>query len=126
IKGTRIGAQTDFDGNYSIQTKNNQTLVFSYVGFNTEEIIVSNIDNQLDLKMQMTEELMGEIIMVGGYSLNDNSKSLMGYKETNYDPEPAPWKQKFAKAFENQKRFQQLKKERKKAAKLLKRKKRKY
>jgi len=127
IKGTSNGTQTDFDGNYSLQIEKNQILVFSYVGFKTEEVTVSNINNTVDLKMVMTEEYLGEMVVVaGGISVEVISKSIMGYKERNYDPEPAPWKQKFVKAFENQKKFKQLKKERKKAARILKRKKRKY
>lgn len=46
IKGTRHGTQTDFDGNYSLQTSQGQKLVFSYIGMQTEELpIHSSIMN---------------------------------------------------------------------------------
>ena len=34
------GVATDYDGNYSIQAEPNATLVFSYVGCNTQEVPV--------------------------------------------------------------------------------------
>ena len=36
IKGTTIGTQTDFDGNFSMDVEKGQTLVFSYLGFKTK------------------------------------------------------------------------------------------
>ena len=123
IKGTEKRTHTDFDGNYSIEVEKDQVLIFNYVGFKTEEITVSNINTNIELKMIMTENYLGGIVVIsGGISVQDNSKSIMGYKETIYDPEPAPWKRKFLKAFENQKRFRQIKKVRKKIARKLKRK----
>src|SRR5690606_15767293 len=39
-KNTSNGTQTDFDGNYAIAVSNgNSTLVFSYVGYLTQEIL---------------------------------------------------------------------------------------
>lgn len=37
-KGTTNGTVTDFDGNYSLEIDGDAILVFSYIGFNTEEI----------------------------------------------------------------------------------------
>ena len=38
ISGTSTGTTTDFDGNYSINATNGSTLVFSYLGYATQEI----------------------------------------------------------------------------------------
>jgi TonB-linked SusC/RagA family outer membrane protein len=38
VKGTKTGTQTDFDGKYSIKVAPNQTLVFSYIGMQTQEV----------------------------------------------------------------------------------------
>lgn len=65
IKGTAIGAVTDFDGNYSItSTGNNVTLVFSYIGYKTIEIPV---DNQNKVNAVLEEDIAGldEIVVVG-------------------------------------------------------------
>ncbi|HLU81264.1 MAG TPA: carboxypeptidase-like regulatory domain-containing protein, partial [Flavobacteriaceae bacterium] len=40
IEGTTTGTQSDFDGNYSIRANEGQTLVFSYVGFETQSVRV--------------------------------------------------------------------------------------
>ncbi len=40
VKGTTTGAQTDFDGNYTLSdVPNDATLVFSYIGYATQEIL---------------------------------------------------------------------------------------
>ncbi len=40
VKETNKGTQSDFDGKYSIVAKQGETLVFSYVGFKTQTIVV--------------------------------------------------------------------------------------
>lgn len=44
IDGTRNGVATDFDGNYSIEAKKGDVLVFSYVGFEDQKITVGDLD----------------------------------------------------------------------------------
>ncbi len=51
IKGTTTGTQSDFDGNYSIEASVGQTLVYSYVGFETEEIAVGT-SNTINVSMK--------------------------------------------------------------------------
>ena len=41
IKGTTTGTTSDFDGNFSITASNGDVLVFSYVGFDTQEVTIS-------------------------------------------------------------------------------------
>jgi len=40
VKGTNTGAQTDFDGKFSVPAASGDVLVFSYVGFQTQEKVV--------------------------------------------------------------------------------------
>ena len=42
VKGTTNGTITDFDGNYTITADKGQTLVVSYVGMKTQEIVIKN------------------------------------------------------------------------------------
>ena len=67
IKGTSIGTQTDFDGEYEIETKPGDVLVFSYVGFDSKEITVSNVTNIIDVSLDKGDFLLGEVV-VGGIS----------------------------------------------------------
>lgn len=62
IKGTTTGTITDFDGNYSISANNGDTLVFSYVGYETQEAIVSG--RTLNITMQSGVAL-DEVVLVG-------------------------------------------------------------
>ena len=44
IKGTNTGVSTDFDGNFSIEAGADDTLVISFVGFATQEVLVGDQD----------------------------------------------------------------------------------
>ena len=44
IDGTAEGVATDFDGNYSIQANEGDVLVFSFVGFISEKVVVGTSD----------------------------------------------------------------------------------
>ena len=41
-KGTSNGTSSDIDGNYSIKVNQNATLVFSFLGYKTQEISISD------------------------------------------------------------------------------------
>ena len=64
VKGGNTGAITDYDGNYSIQASPGQTLVFSYVGYETKEIKVGN-QKVIDVLLKEDSELLGEVVVVG-------------------------------------------------------------
>jgi TonB-linked SusC/RagA family outer membrane protein len=60
-QGTTNGVVTDIDGTYSIAVSDGATLIFSSVGFVTEEVIVGNqsvIDMQLVTDVTQLEELV--------------------------------------------------------------------
>ncbi len=49
VKGTKSGTQTDFDGKFVIKVDASQTLVFSYVGMNTQEVVAKS--TSINVKM---------------------------------------------------------------------------
>lgn len=63
VKGTTIGVTTDFDGNYQITTENGNTLVFSYIGFLTKEVIVTS--ENLDISLEEDLEQLDEVVVIG-------------------------------------------------------------
>ncbi len=63
IKGTQIGTQTDFDGNYSIEANQGDILIFSYVGMTTKEIQVGT-SNTINVKMDVDTAILDEVIVV--------------------------------------------------------------
>lgn len=64
IKGTTTGTTTDWDGNYSINAKNGDIVVFSYVGFKPQEF---NYTGQQSLNVILIEDtaLLDEIVLIG-------------------------------------------------------------
>jgi TonB-linked SusC/RagA family outer membrane protein len=63
-KGTGNGATTDADGNYSIKVGANATLVFSFVGYSSQEIAVGT-RTVVDLTLQSDVTALSEVVVVG-------------------------------------------------------------
>ena len=63
-KGTTNGTITDFDGNYSLSVNGDGTLVFSYIGFQSQEIAVAN-KTKIDVTMAEDTETLEEVVVVG-------------------------------------------------------------
>lgn len=81
VKGEdNIGTQTDFDGNYSISVDQGQTLVFSFVGFEDQEVVISD-DDTLDVTMEMGQNL-DEVVVIGYGSQKrlDNTSAVSSLK----------------------------------------------
>jgi TonB-dependent starch-binding outer membrane protein SusC len=64
VKGTTIGTVTDSGGNYSINVDSGGTLVFSFIGYLTEEVPVNN-KSTIDLVMSPDIKTLSEVIVVG-------------------------------------------------------------
>ncbi|WP_456463279.1 SusC/RagA family TonB-linked outer membrane protein [Lutibacter sp.] len=76
VKGTTVGTQTDFDGNYSIQTTVGATLQFSFVGMTTVEKVVGS-SNSINVTMVENAEMLDEVV-VTALGIKRDEKSL-GY-----------------------------------------------
>ncbi len=64
VEGTTVGTQTDFDGNYAIEAAGDATLVFSYVGFETQEIAINGRAG-IDVSMAEDASQLDEVVVVG-------------------------------------------------------------
>ena len=62
VQGTTTGASTDFDGKYQINATQGQTLVFSYVGYATQNVVVNSATH--DVSLQPGNEL-DEVVLTG-------------------------------------------------------------
>lgn len=60
VKGTSIGTQTDFDGQFSIAAKVGDTLVISYVGFETQEVVV---DKYILYATLLSDQTLDEVVV---------------------------------------------------------------
>ena len=79
IKKTNIGTQTDFDGRYKIEAQIGQTLVFSYVGFDTKEVKIKKA-GELNVTLKTGSDL--DEVIVTAYS-ERREKISMGYSVTS-------------------------------------------
>lgn len=71
-KGTSNGQVTDLDGNFSIRVSSQESiLVFSLVGFTTQEVQIGN-QSIINLTLRETESLLSEVVVVG-YGEQKNS-----------------------------------------------------
>ena len=64
VKGATSGAVTDMDGNYSIQASPKQTLVFSYLGYETKEIYVGS-KKVINVNLSQDQKVLNEVVVVG-------------------------------------------------------------
>ncbi len=65
VKGTTNGVVTNFDGEFSIENvSDTDVLVFSYIGFVTQEITVGS-QNSVNVVLQEDTQALDEVIVVG-------------------------------------------------------------
>ena len=65
VKNTTNGVSTDFDGNYTIANiSTGDILVFSYVGFTTQEIVVTN-QKVINVVLKTDSQALDEIVVIG-------------------------------------------------------------
>ncbi|MBN7809952.1 TonB-dependent receptor [Algoriphagus sp. H41] len=65
VKGTTTGTVTDANGKYSIRVPStSSTLVFSYIGYATQEILVGN-QTQINVTMGQDVSSLDEVVVVG-------------------------------------------------------------
>lgn len=62
-KGTTNGTVTDLDGNYSLRTEKGKTLVFSYIGFLTQENVVKGA--KINVTLLEDTETLDEVVVIG-------------------------------------------------------------
>ncbi len=65
VKGTTLGTTSDFDGNYAIDAPEDATtLVFSYVGYSSQEVAIDG-KTVIDITLSEDAEALSEVVVVG-------------------------------------------------------------
>lgn len=64
VKGTPTGTVTDFDGNYSLEVPSNSTIIFSMIGYKTQEIKVNN-RTHINVALAEDVEALDEVVVIG-------------------------------------------------------------
>ena len=91
-KGTTNGTVTNLDGDYSLSVSATSTLVFSYVGYKSQEIPV-NKKNLINVSLSDDNEVLDEVVVVGygtmkkklntGATIQVKGEDLMKQNTTN-------------------------------------------
>ncbi|MDH4057325.1 MAG: TonB-dependent receptor, partial [Cyclobacteriaceae bacterium] len=85
IKGTSLGTISDPQGKFNIAVPTDATLIFSFVGYRTQEIILEG-RSTLDIVLEESQEELGEVIVVGYSSIakRDITGSIGTIKTDNF------------------------------------------
>jgi TonB-linked SusC/RagA family outer membrane protein len=64
VKGTTNGVITDGEGKFSVNVGNNATLVFSYIGYETKEVVVGN-QSEINVALVASAMTLNETVVIG-------------------------------------------------------------
>ncbi len=79
IKGTSTGAISDLDGKYSLTADSDATLLFSFIGYTTQEVKIGN-QSVINVTLVEDSELLDEVV-VTALGITRSAKAL-GYAMT--------------------------------------------
>jgi TonB-dependent starch-binding outer membrane protein SusC len=87
VKGTTNGTATDFDGNYSlVLSPNSKTLIFSYIGYKSKEIAITN-QTTINVTLEEEAEALKEIVIIGTLAVQEEKilGSTVGLKAASIE-----------------------------------------
>ena len=64
VQGTKTGAVTDFNGNFSVQADANATLIISYIGYTSATVKV-NGRNNIVVSLQEDAQTLSDVVVIG-------------------------------------------------------------
>ncbi len=64
VKGTTKGTTSDMDGKYSVSVPSSSTLVFSYIGFASKEVVVGS-QTKIDVVLIDDTKALEEVVVIG-------------------------------------------------------------
>jgi len=64
VAGTTTGTVTDLDGNYTINAENGSSLVFSFIGFESQKVPIGN-QSEINITLQSNVSSLNEVVVVG-------------------------------------------------------------
>ncbi|TAF49788.1 MAG: SusC/RagA family TonB-linked outer membrane protein [Runella slithyformis] len=84
VKGTTTGTSTDGSGNYSLNVPSNSTLVFSFIGYGSKDVIVGN-QSKINVSLSESAEALQEVV-VTALGIKKETKTL-GYATATLSPD---------------------------------------
>ena len=65
IKGTQRGTVTDLDGVFNLEVSSGEVMVFSFVGYDSQEITVQSNTTDVQVFLEPTLSELGEVVVIG-------------------------------------------------------------
>ncbi len=72
VVNTTRGVQTDFDGNYTVEVASGEALRFSYIGYTTQTVEITD-QQTLDIVLQEDSQKLDEVVVIGYGTLKKSS-----------------------------------------------------
>ncbi|GAA4440668.1 TonB-dependent receptor [Ravibacter arvi] len=89
VKGTQRGVITDVNGNFDLNVEEGAILVFSFVGYVTQEVTINN-QTSLQIAMAPNEEALSEVVVIGYGTRKKTSVTSSVTKLENKNLEQVP------------------------------------
>ncbi|WP_295770798.1 SusC/RagA family TonB-linked outer membrane protein [uncultured Mucilaginibacter sp.] len=80
VKGTTTGTQANGDGKFTITAPNGATLVFSFIGYKTQEVAVGS-GSTVNVSLETASTQLGEVVITGALGIQRPKKEI-GYAAT--------------------------------------------
>lgn len=87
IKGTTKGTATNFDGDFKLDVEANQSLIFSFIGYTPQEVVVGS-ENVVNVKLAQSIESLEEVVVIGYGSVKkeDATGSVQAITSDDFNP----------------------------------------
>ncbi len=91
VKGTQTGAQTDVNGKYSVSAPAGSILIFSFIGYLTQEVPVAG-KTVIDVTLDPTNSQLSEVVVTGYQTKTktDNSAAISTVAGKELADKPIP------------------------------------
>lgn len=76
VKGTTSGIITNIDGEFTLKAKKGDVIVVSYLGYESKEIIMTNVKTYT-VELSESSELLGEVV-VTAFGVGQKKESMVG------------------------------------------------
>jgi TonB-dependent SusC/RagA subfamily outer membrane receptor len=65
IQGTTTGAVTDVNGNFELSAPENSILMVSFIGFSTQQLVVTSASTTFSVQLKEAIESLDEVVVIG-------------------------------------------------------------
>ncbi|MFA8433188.1 MAG: SusC/RagA family TonB-linked outer membrane protein [Marinifilaceae bacterium] len=86
VKGTTTGTSTNIDGQFTLDVDATSTLVFSFVGYKTQEVLVGD-QTQINITLGINAENLSEVMVIGYGQVkkDDATGSVIAIKSDDFN-----------------------------------------